>query len=1058
MKVLFSRRALLHSLFLWLARFGWLAIFLLIAGMYAANLPYVYQDTASEWQVGEALPAALRLFPSKAVFVQSIIFLRLVTATVFVGTALFLAWRRSNDWFVLFVSATLLLLSFLFGYNFDVSIVRYPFGLGQTYPVIRTIAPSLLAIGMVLLFYLFPDGRFTPRWTAWLVLPATIMILLFFTAAIFFPEPQPLDTSLSDETGWKIFVYSLLGTAIAGLIGRVIRYRRNSNREQRQQTKWVLLGLSSLIIGPLFDWVILELFLSQWINYSFRHLVSLQLSILVPMFLPLTIAISILRYRLWDVDLIINRTLVYGTLTAVILGLYGLSVGLASALVPAQNHWLVSTLALGGVLLLVAPLRARLQSLADRWLPPSRPEIFEEALVESSTTTWPLRLAQLGWIATFMFLFWQAVIRLTTEPDLILATGGDYLVRESLNLPWVSADLFSPYVLALRIGITAIFWFTAGLIFWRKCQDGFALAVSYIFMVTPFGLVLSGVDTPVANILSFLGLMTIALFPFFFPDGRFIPRSIRWRAALIGGLLLTPFVVYPIARATLSEYTAGEWAYISAMITLLVFMAAGFASQVYRYRSLATPVQRQQTKWVLLGLGIQFSWIAWLVSWLSGLLAWIGLTEPLIALVMLHLTILGTAALPVTIGISILRYRLWNIDLLINRTLVFGVLTLLVAAAYVIVVGILGRLFQAGDNMLLTILATGLIAILFQPLRQRLQHAVNRLMYGDRDDPATVLSRLSERLASTAVPGETLPNIVETIAQALKLPYVAILQEDSSGQSGGLVAEYGQPLQGATAFSLVYQGQSIGQLLATPRSPSETFTSTERRLLENIARQAGAAVYAAQLTHHLQHSRQQLVTSREEERRRIRRDLHDGLGPQLATMSLKLDAVGNYLTSDRESTDRLLQELKSQVQDAIQDIRRLVYDLRPPALDQLGLAPALREFAAQNSANGLHISIDAPETLPSLPAAVEVAAYRIALEAMTNAARHARASQCFVRLNADDELCLEIMDNGVGLPAQPQSGVGLASIRERTAELGGVFSLKSTPGAGTHLSIRLPLT
>lgn len=229
MKVLFLGLSGSRSPTLWLARFGWLAIFLLVVGMYAANLPYVYLDTATEWMVGEALPAALRLFPSKAVFIQFIIFLRFVTATVFVGTALFIAWRRSNDGFVLFVSAALLLLSFMVGYNFDVSIIRYPFGLGETFPVIRTIAPSLLVISMILLFHLFPDGRFTPRWMAWLVLPATVMILLFFTAAIFYPEPVPVGTELDDETGWNLFVYTLMGTAIAGLTGQVIRYRRNSN-------------------------------------------------------------------------------------------------------------------------------------------------------------------------------------------------------------------------------------------------------------------------------------------------------------------------------------------------------------------------------------------------------------------------------------------------------------------------------------------------------------------------------------------------------------------------------------------------------------------------------------------------------------------------------------------------------------------------------------------------------------------------------------------------------------------------------------------------------------
>jgi signal transduction histidine kinase len=374
-----------------------------------------------------------------------------------------------------------------------------------------------------------------------------------------------------------------------------------------------------------------------------------------------------------------------------------------------------------------------------------------------------------------------------------------------------------------------------------------------------------------------------------------------------------------------------------------------------------------------------------------------------------------------------------------------------------LMVGLFGVLFHSGNNLGLSILATGLVAILFHPLRQRLQRAINRLMYGERDDPATVLARLGERLAYTAVPEATLPTITETIGQALKLPYVAISENGGDGQSGEVLTEFGKPTPELAAFPLVYQGQAIGKLLAGRRAPAETFTPAEQRLLENIAQQAGAAVYAAQITRHLQASRQELVTSREEERRRIRRDLHDGLGPRLASLSLRLDATRNYLHADPASADHELAELKGQVQDAIQDIRRLVYELRPPALDQLGLVPALREFAAQHNTNGVYFQVQALERLPNLPAAVEVAAYRIALEAMTNAARHAHASRCYVRLTAGDDLHLEIEDNGVGMPDRVPYGVGLASMRERAAELGGNFRLQSSPEAGTLLSISLPI-
>ena len=264
------------------------------------------------------------------------------------------------------------------------------------------------------------------------------------------------------------------------------------------------------------------------------------------------------------------------------------------------------------------------------------------------------------------------------------------------------------------------------------------------------------------------------------------------------------------------------------------------------------------------------------------------------------------------------------------------------------------------------------------------------------------------------------------------------------------------------AFPLVYQSETIGQLLVAPRAPGELFNPAERRLLENVARQAGTAVYAAQLTHDLQRSRERLVTTREEERRRIRRDLHDGLGPQLATLSLKVDAARNYLghdveTADQRPVDHLLTELKSEIQSAISDIRRLVNELRPAALDQLGLVSALREHIARQNGN-LQITLTAPDHLPTLPAAVEVAAYRIALEALTNTIRHAQAHTCQLHLQINNGLHLKIRDDGLGLPIGYQAGIGLSSMRERAAELGGTFKIESTPGSGTVISVQLPFS
>ena len=294
---------------------------------------------------------------------------------------------------------------------------------------------------------------------------------------------------------------------------------------------------------------------------------------------------------------------------------------------------------------------------------------------------------------------------------------------------------------------------------------------------------------------------------------------------------------------------------------------------------------------------------------------------------------------------------------------------------------------------------------------------------------------------------------METIAQALRLPYVAIEVDGrdvaAAGEAGAMPSE---------VFPLVYRSHPVGRLVVAARAPGETFSPDERRLLRNVARQAGPAVYAEQLTQKLQRSRERLVSTREEERLRLRRDLHDGLGPQLATLAVKISAAQNLLRRDPDEAEALLAQVRAESQEAIKEIRRVVDGLRPSALDQLGLASALREFATRNGTEATQVTVQAPEPLPSLPAAVEVAAYRIATEAVTNALRHAQAGHCRLRLAVDGALQLTISDDGRGLPADRTPGVGIASMRERALELGGTFELHSTEGAGTVVDVRLPLS
>ena len=255
-------------------------------------------------------------------------------------------------------------------------------------------------------------------------------------------------------------------------------------------------------------------------------------------------------------------------------------------------------------------------------------------------------------------------------------------------------------------------------------------------------------------------------------------------------------------------------------------------------------------------------------------------------------------------------------------------------------------------------------------------------------------------------------------------------------------------------------------MLLGSRAVGEAFSPADRRLLDDLARQAGVAVHAVRLTGDLQQSRMRLVSAREEERRRLRRDLHDGLGPELASMTLQTEAAREYLTSDPTRSDALLADLTAQLQAATAEIRRLVYELRPPALDDLGLAAALRTLAARydhEAPGGLRVDVEAWAFPRSLPAAAEVAAYRICQEALTNVVRHARARHCTLRLVLTNEngrsaaLSVEIRDDGCGLPVDRRAGVGLASMRERAAELGGTCSIETVPTGGTRVTAMLPL-
>jgi len=598
----------------------------------------------------------------------------------------------------------------------------------------------------------------------------------------------------------------------------------------------------------------------------------------------------------------------------------------------------------------------------------------------------------------------------------------------------------------------------AALIAWYRSDDWLALLVSLSLLLLAVGTALPVQALEQADprwsaaldVWYSLVLIGVNAFFYLFPNGRFVPR---WGRLVLGALLLWMLA----ARLWFGLY---PWriSVFTPLLTYTALLGTGVLAQLYRYRRVSNATERRQTRLVVFGSAIAVIGVTLRLTWPTNDDA----SSAFYDLVVYPFGRLLEAALPISIGVAILRHRLWDIDLIIRRTLLYGALTASVIGAYALVVGTLGALFQTSGSFIVSLVGAGVVAVLFQPLRERIQRSISRLFYGQRDEPYLAVSRLGRRLEAALAPDMVLPAVVETVAQALKLPYAAIVRSEPSGDV--VLAEYreadAQPLVALESFTLTDQGETVGRLLVAPREAGEELAPPDHALLKELARQAGAAVNAVRLTEELKRSRERLVLAREEERRRLRRDLHDGLGPALAAQTLKVGTARFLLANNPAAADELLESLERDINVALADIRRLVYNLRPPALDELGLEGALRATVAQYDATkqGCHFAICVPAALPVLPAAVEVAAFRIAQEALANVVRHADARHCTLHLVADGELTLIVEDDGKGITPGAPGGVGLVSMGERADELGGTVQTEpATTAGGTRITVRLPL-
>ncbi len=332
-------------------------------------------------------------------------------------------------------------------------------------------------------------------------------------------------------------------------------------------------------------------------------------------------------------------------------------------------------------------------------------------------------------------------------------------------------------------------------------------------------------------------------------------------------------------------------------------------------------------------------------------------------------------------------------------------------------------------------------------------------------ETASALQKLAYQLENSVPPQLVLSSVCKTLVRELHAAQAGISLRRLDSDDFDIITQYRADEGGVPAplhqkpplrYPITFRGETIGQLEVWLASPAAAVTSDVDILLGEIAHRTGSPAHVVRITRDLQHARERLVLAREEERRKLRRNLHDAVGPTLTAIMLKMGALRDRVRQDTAS-ETMVTELREQIRGVVTQIRHVIYDLRPPALEELGLLTTIREQAQQFSVGGLEVRVSAPDFLPLLPAAVEVASYRIVFEALNNVAKHSHATQCDIRLRIADNLYIDVIDNGLGLPERPQPGVGMSSIRERVAELGGSCSFKKLPSGGTHVVVRLPM-
>ena len=514
-----------------------------------------------------------------------------------------------------------------------------------------------------------------------------------------------------------------------------------------------------------------------------------------------------------------------------------------------------------------------------------------------------------------------------------------------------------------------------------------------------------------------------------FPTGK--PVSRQWTVLCwltIGTAALGNAFVGPTPEYGASSFLVVPWwtvtEQIVGVLTPLIILASVISLIVRFIRG--TETVRQQVLWLL---------VAVILVILINAPTWFTIPTGKTILLLLSFPLIPTA-----VTIAVLRHGIYDVRIVVSRLVVYVLLTAGVIAVYVGLVAVLDRVLRGLGAPVVAALA---IALAFNPARVRLQRLVDRAVYGNRRDPVAAVSAVGERLA-----GENLEGVADALRDTLRLSYVAITRGDA-----GLI-ESGEATSVLQEWSLTYDGKQVGNLVVGPRHGEQRLSPADQKVIDLVAAPLALVLHAQSLTEDLKVSRERIIDAAEEERTRLRRELHDSLGPLLTGAAFKADGIALAARHRPERAESLAVELADQLRQSVEAVRRLAYGLRPAALDELGLVGALRE---EGSRFGLvKVTIDAPESMPALPSSVEVAAYRIAAEALTNVVRHSDARLASVRLTTDDgALEMIISDNGTSTgPWSP--GLGLTSIKTRASEIGGACEAGPTSEGGRVVAV-LPL-